>query len=249
MSLRILVLALAVCTVVAFGQPIGGFGSIIPGAAILNPGVLQDAYQVNYLPNVTLNNGGWVNISNAGELGADQFGPGSGGNTGRICVSVFAFSADEQEVACCNCLVTPNNLVHLNALTDILATTLTGVTPQSITVKLLATIPGTSTTSPLGNATQTAFNGTVCTAASNTGITTANLAPGLVAWAVQVHSFPAAGGSPAFTAGTQSDFVPKLLSPGELASITTRCAGIVGNGSGAGLCKACTLQGLGGAKK
>jgi hypothetical protein len=242
MSLRILVLAALVCTMAAFAQP----GNI---PAPVNPGILLDAYQVNYLPNVTLDNGGWVNITNTGILGADQFGPGQGTTQGRICVSVYAFSADEQEVACCNCLVTPNNLVHLNGMTDILKTTLTGVIPQSITVKLLSTIPGTSSTNPIGINTQANFNGSVCLAASNTGITTANLAPGMRAWAVKVHSFPAAGGGAAFVGATETEFTPSILSQPELTSLTTRCAGIVGNGSNAGVCAFCTLQGFGGAHK
>jgi len=232
--LRILLVALSavVLSTVAFGQP-----GAIP--APQNPGVLLDAYQLNYLSNIGIG-AGFVDITNAGQLGADAFGPLSG-TTGRICVNVYTFSPDEQEISCCSCLVTPNALVHLTASSDLTFNTLTGAVPTSIVVKLLATIPGTTTAAPGTNAGP--FTGSSCNAAFP--FTTANLAPGMRAWGTKLHALPT---SPVTYGATETAFLPANLSAGELAKLTNLCQFIVGNGSGAGICKSCTLGGLGGSK-
>jgi hypothetical protein len=248
MQMRILVLASVVllCATAAFGQAIAGFG---PNGVTVSAGV-PDAFQVHVIANVTPPPGsgltyaatpgsGFVNMTNAGSLGADPFGPGLLNHVGWICVNVYAFSPDEQEIACCSCPITPNGAVHITA-SDIVTNTLTAVIPQNITVKLLATIPGTSAAAP-GVATQAAFTGTACNPAF-TGYTAANLAPGLRAWAVTAHQLPTA---PPALGITESSFLPAALSPGELISLTNRCAGIIGNGTGAGTCRGCTLGVLG----
>jgi len=237
MHLRILFIAIAavVLSTVAFGQP-----GAIP--APQNPGVLLDAYQLNYISNPGIG-AGFIDITNAGQLGADAFGPLSG-TTGRICANVYVFSPDEQEVSCCSCLVTPNALVHLTAQTDLLANTLTGVVPTSIVVKLLATIPGQGTTFTTPGTNAGPFTGSQCNAAF--AYTTANLAPGMRAWATKLHALPT---SPVTYGATETSFLPANLSAGELTKLTQLCQFIVGNGSGAGICKSCTLGGLGSAKK
>ncbi len=237
MHLRIL-LATALFSAVAFAQ---GPGNI---PAVLNPGVPNgapaDAYQINYIPNLNVGDG-IINITNAGALGADAFGPFSG-TTGRICVNVYTFSPDEQEISCCQCLVTPNALVRLSAKTDLIQNTLTGVVPNSIVVKLLATIPGTSA-NPLGTNTQAQFTGSTCNAAQDFGAV--NLAPGMRAWATRLHALPT---SPVTYGVTEGAFLNASLSQGELSKLTQLCRFIVGNGSGAGICKTCTLGGLGAGK-
>ncbi len=235
MHLRIL-LATALFSAVAFAQP-GNIPAVITNGTTAP----ADAYQVNYVPNLNIGDG-IINITNAGALGADAFGPFSG-TTGRICVNVYAFSPDEQEISCCQCLVTPNALVRLSAKTDLVQNTLTGVVPNSIVVKLLATIPGTSA-NPLGTNTQTAFTGSTCNAAQD--FQAVNLAPGLVAWATRLHALP--GGPPTNYGVTEGVFQKQALSAGELSKLTQLCRFINGNGSGAGICKTCTLGGLGAGK-
>jgi len=251
----VVVAAVALSTV-AFGQVTGSVFQTAPTPGTLNPGLLIDAFQVHYFanPSATINGvqnaGGYINITNTGELGADAQGP-LAGTTGRICVNVYTFSQDEQEVSCCSCLVTPNGLVHLTVGTDLLGNTLTSVVPPSIVVKLVATIP----TGAGGAGTSAGpFTGSTCSAAgpgfgpgAPAGATwlTTNLAPGMRAWATVSHQISS---SPNTYALTEGAFLPSLLSVGEALKMTTLCAVANGNGSGAGICKPCTLGGLGASK-
>ena len=238
MHLRKILIALGIVAMAAttvFAQP-----GAIP--APVNPGVLIDAYQINFLasPQGGGTPVGVIDITNDGQLGADAFGPLSG-TTGRICANVYVFTADEQESECCSCLVTPNALVHLSAA-DLTGNPGNGVTPTlGVVVKLLATIPGTSATAPGSNAGP--FTGSSCNAAFP--FATVNLAPGMRAWEVSNHTF----GTPAVSGVSKTAFLPALLSPGELTKLTNLCQFLSGNQSGAGLCKACSLGGLGAGRR
>ena len=206
---------------------------------------VPDAYQINYLPAQVGGGiaGGYIDISNAGELGADGFGPLSG-TTGRICVNVYVFTADEQESECCSCLVTPNALVRLTAA-DLIGNPGNGVTPTlGVVVKLLATIPG-ATTATAGTNTQATFTGSACNAALT--FTSANLAPGMVALATKFHTNSTT--TPASVSLTETRFSNEALSPTELTKLTNLCQFLGGNQSGAGLCKACSLGGLGAGRR
>src|SRR3954470_17295529 len=101
----------------------------------------DSTFQVRYASNLTSGDS-VINITNTGANGASLFGPGFGGQAGNICVNVYAFSPDEQLISCCSCLVTPNGLVHVTANNDLVSNTLTGIRPNSIVIKLIATTAG-----------------------------------------------------------------------------------------------------------
>jgi hypothetical protein len=68
---------------------------------------------------------------------------------------------------------------------------------------------------------------------------TGALAGGVLAWGTTVH--------PPATL-TETPFIPATLGAPELSSITGRCASILGNGSGFGICQSCRAGALGATK-
>ena len=194
---------------------------------------VDSPFQVRYAANLNVGES-YVNITNSGANGAPLLGPGFGGAVGNICVNVYAFSPDEQLISCCSCLVTPNGLVNLGVNRDLTSKTLTGVIPTSAVVKLVSTLAGTG------------GSGTSCTNSAATVTAEATrIVPGMLAWGTTVHNAP-----PGVTAYnvTETPFSPATLSAGELASIGGRCAAILGNGSGFGICRSCQAGALGASK-
>jgi hypothetical protein len=197
-----LLVAVVVLAVAAFGQAI--------------PGAPSDAFQVRYAANLNVGDS-VINISNAGTQN-------SSGALTNICANVYAFSPDEQLISCCSCVVTPNALVSLSAVSDLISNTLTPARPNSIVVKLIAT------------------SGTQCNASN---VPVANLAAGMVAWGTTIHATPVAGA----VAVTETAFAEKGLSTAELARLTSFCGFIQANGSGFGICRSCRLGGQGAVKQ
>jgi len=194
MPQRILFFATLVITVVVLAQPMFGQPA--------------DAFQVRYAANLNVGDS-YIDITNSGASG------------GNICVNVYAFSPDEQLVACCACSVTPNGLESLSVKSDLVSNTLTPAIPTAVVVKLLA-----STGAP------------GCNAATPTA---ADLLPGLLAWGTTLHLNTAA----ARYDTTETAFSQSGLSAAELAHITSFCGFIQANGSGFGICRSCRQGGLG----
>ena len=189
-------------------------------------------FQVRYAANLAIGDS-VVDFTNTGASSTVAF-PTQNGN---ICVNVYAFSPDEQEVSCCTCLVTPNGLQSLSARNDLISNTLTPGVPTGIVIKLLASqgIAGGATAVSQCNA------ATVGTGANV-------LVPGLAAWGTTIHALPVTPGTPATTFGvTETPFTNATLSAAELVRITSLCGFAQTNGSGFGICRACRLGGLGGA--
>jgi len=195
-----------------------------------------------------------VNITNTGANGNNLFGPGFGAPAGNICVNVYAFSPDEQLVSCCSCLVTPNGVVHVTANNDLVSNTLTGIRPNSIVIKLVATATGIKT----GTANTPDYTGASCT---NSAALAGTLFPvaggGLMAWGTTLHSASINDPPSGPFRVTETAFLPATLDPtrlsrsdlgSELASMANRCTNIIGNGSTFGICHSCRIGGLGAPK-
>ena len=203
MNLRIptfLFVALALATA-AFGQAVAG---------------PADAFQVRYASNLNIGDS-VINITNAGSQGTALT---------NICANVYAFSPDEQLISCCSCTVTPNALVSLSAVQDLISNTLTPARPNSIMVKMIAT---------------TGAGG--CNASN---VTAATLAAGMVAWGTTLHALPT---TPVTYGVTETQFAQPVLSVAELARVTSFCGFIQANGSGFGICRSCRLGGQGAVKQ
>src|SRR5579871_2801065 len=101
--------------------------SLIAVASLYGQVTADTYYQVSYAGNVgpTSPHDSFINITNTNATG------------GSICVNVYAFSPDEQEISCCSCLVTPSALVTLSVKNDLLSNTLTPAVPDSVVLHLL----------------------------------------------------------------------------------------------------------------
>jgi len=225
-----------------------------------NPITADSPFQVNYAANLQIGES-FVDVINTGANGAALLGPGYG-PVGNICVNVYAFTPDEQLISCCSCLVTPNAVVNLGVYSSLASnanTPGTGYLPGfnaangsgGLVIKLVATIAG-------GTAAGGASTNCTNSAASLTSATSA-LATGMVAWRTTVHTVlpnltPSTDDSNIAAAVTRTGitetaFTPATLSAGEMASISGRCASIIGNSSGYGICRGCSAGALGSATK
>lgn len=166
----------------------------------------SDAFQVRYAANLTVGDS-VIDITSAGSA-----------NASNICVNVYTFDPNEEEISCCSCLVTPNALASLSVRRDLISNTLTPATPSSVVIKLLASLP----------------NSFGCNAAHP-----GTLAAGLRAWGTTLHALPS--GAPALT---ETEFAPATLSSAELSTISGFCGFIQADGSGFGICNSCRVGGL-----
>ncbi|MBV8070316.1 MAG: hypothetical protein JO270_10460 [Acidobacteriaceae bacterium] len=198
---RILFSALATLIV-----PVGLFAqAVAPGPS--------DAFQIRYAANLNLGDS-VIDITNAGTL--NGYDP-----TGTICVNMYAFDPNEEEISCCTCRVTPNGLNSVSVNGQLASNPLTPAHPTSVVIKLLAS------------------NGAYgCNAAAP-----GPLVSGLRAWGTTLHKLPSGG-----VALTETEFAPATLSATELGKITSYCGFIQANGSGFGICAGCSTGGLAVAK-
>jgi hypothetical protein len=169
-----------------------------------------DAYQVGYAANLGSGDS-FVDLTN------------TGASNGNLCVNVYAFDAAEEMVSCCSCLVTPNALTSLSVKKSLLSSTLTGVTPTSASIALLATAGGSSAAS-----------------CDPSAAAVTSLASGLRAFGTTLHALSSQPGSYAIA---ERPFIISGLSISELRTLTATCAFIQSDGSGSGICGGCTAGG------
>ncbi len=233
---------------------------------------VEDAFQVTYVSQ--LNNADTViNISNAGTVAGTTPLTGVGVAAGDLCVNIYVYTPDQQQVACCSCRVTHNEIIYQNlggptesagnswgvptqyggsGIAGLLWNTTygPGLYPfNSAVVKLVATNP--SRTVACNN---TTFNAATSTPGDITAanIAPADLAPGMAVWSTHPH--PTNGDSSGTNANGQimlpvhiaeTDAQSKGLSLGELTGLTTLCTNIQNNSSGRGQCS-CPTENLAG---
>lgn len=207
------------------GTAPGTLTVVIATLSVVVPG--QDGpFQIGYAANLNIGDS-VVNLSNDGVQGG--FDPNKGG-AGNLCVNVYAFDPQEEEVACCSCLVTPDGLNSISPKSDLISNTLTPAIPSSIVIKLVSSTPAANATGAL----------TVC----NPSMVTVP-AIGMLAWGTTLE--------PAASAGTYGPvnvpFINGNLSPSELTSLAEVCAFNQSNGTGFGICNSCALGALSGTKQ
>ncbi len=200
------------------------------------------AFQVGYAANLNIGDS-VVNLSNGGAQGG-VFGAGT---TGNICVNVYTFDPQEEEIGCCSCLVTPNGLNSLSAKNSLISNTLTPSIPASVLIKLVASQPGTDVTGNFVLCNPASVGPFAATAPYTVPLVTpaAPLAAGMLAWGATL--------APSSTPGTYKPvpvhFLNGSLSASELTGLTSLCNFIRTNGSGYGICKGCQVGALRGAKQ
>jgi hypothetical protein len=217
---------------------------------------LDGPFQIGYAANLNIGDS-VVNLSNDGVGGGLV---GTAHAFGNLCVNVYAFDPQEEEIACCACLVTPNGLNSLSVQSDLISNPLTPAIPTSVIIKLLSSVPSIDNTGTL----------TVCNP-TTAGLTfDTALRPGMLAWGTTLGPSASPGTYNAvnvpFIQGslTSAGFLatpvvggynvppPANVAPAvgtELYSLTSLCAFIQGDGSGFGICKSCRTGGLSGSKK
>ena len=152
-----------------------------------------------------------------------------------------------------------NGLKTLSAVNDLIDNTLTGEVPKSVVIKLVSTLAGTGGTgTSCTNSAATVTTGTIVPGLLAWGttvhvVTTQTVTPNCSKKCVKKDCSGSNAGSdwcnqncpPIVTSTTtnyssaETPFLPATLSAGELASIGGRCATILGNASGNGICGTC----------
>src|ERR1700693_2364406 len=133
------------------------FATLAFSAVAFGQYAVDDPTQVHYFSNLNIGDS-VINMTNTGAAGI-----------GTICVNVYTFAPDEQEISCCSCPITVNGLASLSVDQDLISNVLTPAVPTSVTVELIAT------TVPAGG----------CNVAAPGADTT-----GLRAWGTDLHAAP-----------------------------------------------------------
>ena len=201
-------------------------------------GALDGPYQVSFAANLNVGET-YIDITNDGALGAAAQGTGIGTQSGNMCVNVYAFDQNEEMISCCSCFITPDQTFQLGANADLTSNTVTGAPVNSITIKLLASVPATTGSTACANSAALVGNSGIA------GLTAVTLATGgMLAWRTTLHPTPTSGQY----ATTESAFLPASLSAGEEQALVQGCAAIIGHDSGKGICLSCHLGALGATK-
>jgi hypothetical protein len=198
--------------------------------AFSQPASVDGPLKIRYASNLINGGDAVVNITNTGASAtANLTGqtPAQNNIDGSICVNIYTFAADEQEVACCSCLITPNALWSTSVKTGLLNSTLTPSFPNEVVIKLISTRPN------VVNGTQTCNPATLSQPCTD----------GMIGWGTSFDDPPAPG--PRFQM-VEGPFLPATMSDAEEQRDVQECQFIQILGSGQfGICKGCQNAGLG----
>jgi hypothetical protein len=222
----------------------------LSGTMVGSSAGVEDAFQVSYISQ--LNNADTViNITNAGTSAGTNVIQGST-TAGNLCLNIYVFDPQEEEVACCSCVVTPNELIYFNA-----GGPTEGTPNQSVPVSAGGNGNAGLLYNVITGGGSYSFNSAVVKIVTTTGSTCVNtinrsgpssitaasfpasaLAPGLVAYSTHPH--PTNGrtlGSGRLPVNiTETPFAVKSLSTGELNFLQYGCAFIQNQATGRGIC-------------
>jgi len=141
---------------------------------------------------------------------------------GALCANFYVFDDDQQEQACCSCLITANGATTTSVITNLISNpAFSNAKPSLGAVKVVGSFGTCANTPP--------------TAAS---LIAANLAEGLKGWINHAEKI-ATNRPPSFAFVTSTSverFAGAPLDSGELRELTSNCASIVRQASGAGIC-------------
>lgn len=137
--------------------------------------------------------------------------PGTDGSP-AVCAMLYVFDQYQNLKECCGCYLSMNGLLELSVANNLLANPYDGIVPNSGNIKLVTSVTNLSAAP-------------YCDPTAPVPIT------GLVAWSTNLPGKLTSDGSV-----VEAKFVPADLSSGELGSLEQRCAGIVADGSGDGIC-------------
>ncbi len=202
-----------------------------------------DAFQVRYASNLNIGDS-FVNVTNTGAGSTTTSGGTNslGFAGGNICVNTYVFDQSEELLACCACFVTPNGLVSYSVKNQLISNNLTPEIPNSVVIKLLATVGPTATSGSTGGVNGCNAGGIVVGGGAPVPTGGTTLAPGMRAWGTSLHAKPT---TPVSYGITETPFSPAALSQGELNHLVGFCAFIQTGASGFGICKGCSIGGLG----
>jgi len=190
-SLAVLAIATVVCAGPAMAQ--------IP----------DDTYFVTYFSNAQGTSDATVRIDNPGVNSAKN-----------LCADIYVYDAAEEQVECCGCILTPNDLRSLSVNKNLTAQPSNGIKPTSGVIKIVSAVPnsGTNGCDPTGGA---SLGGGF----PNNIVPT----PDVRAWATHIQVLP--------NGTTEEEFADSTLTQTELNNLQETCFTLRQLGSGKGVCR------------
>lgn len=168
----------------------------------------DDTYFVTYYSNAQGTQDATVRIDNPGVDSAKN-----------LCADIYVFNADEEQVECCGCLLTADDLRTISVNKGLTAQPSSGVKPTSGVIKIVSAVPnsGTNGCDPTGGA-------------SLSGGFPNNIVPtpDIRAWATHIQVSP--------NGVTEEEFADSTLTQTELNNLQDTCFTLRQLGSGRGVC-------------